>query len=429
MILSPSKSYLRSKQFFLGMLAIVTVSVAVFASINTLGEALAVQGSASSLPSLPSHFRWGTTQTVSPSAYCEVRNRVGNLSGIARAELRSEAIATTTDTPGTREVDVFAVSNESKVYSGLTYVSGHRTPGPGEVIVVRNSSNSSLFELGQVVRANFFPFPVSQPKTERNLTIAGFADLTVDGFGFLTNSETTGPITANLISFPTFIADWDSLIPSLIDFGNTNNLEPFLTQIFAYANQSNFINSNVEGQFVWVQTLRGQIQSSASQYGGTADSWLTNQIADENYQVQLYRVFSIAVALITLTLSIPIAKKLTNHSMKPSSNEEESKWIASDDSLSGPWPIGVDSFLAGAFIAGLVGIIVGVSVSVVVTLSWTMSVALSVPIYTTLVFSTIFGSVLTVFVSLKVWETMKGSTVTTGTCRRLLDAPSDSSPS
>src|SRR5947208_4762276 len=130
------------RSIYLAIVAIVTIFVTVFSVINMSGEALFTRASTESLVSLPSHFRWGYGGYVTVAQYYGTRNQVGNLSGIASAELRSQDVASV-PSAGLRIVDVFAVPKASIAYYELNYVDGAMTPGAGKATLVRQPERSS----------------------------------------------------------------------------------------------------------------------------------------------------------------------------------------------------------------------------------------------------------------------------------------------
>ena len=274
-----------------------------------------MKDNAKSLVSLPSHYRWGYPGYLSVAQYYNIRNQVGNLSGIARSELHSQDVATT-GLAGMGRIDVFAVPNSSITYSGLNYVSGARTPGLGQVIPIRNSDSSASLFIGQVISANFSFYAGSTGGSNkyvsivRNFTIAGFADSTVNGFCYLTNSEIASG-TGNLFPFPTIVANWDDLIPPMIDLVNSNHASTFFTQLFIYAKQSDFSSLDAAAELSKAQSLQGQIQSLTATIGGSTDSWLIDQIQQQQLQVQFYMSLAITVAAVALISCFLITDYLT----------------------------------------------------------------------------------------------------------------------
>src|SRR5215472_14069248 len=147
------------------MFVMVTLFVGIFSFITIGTDSYLAAQNVRSLGSLPSHFRWGTTQYLSASQYHGVRNTISALGGVDHAELRWEDVAEVdhanlhwedlTTVNGSGLVDFFAVPDDSIAYSGLTYISGARAPGSGQVIALANAGGVSGLNIGQVIQANF----------------------------------------------------------------------------------------------------------------------------------------------------------------------------------------------------------------------------------------------------------------------------------
>jgi hypothetical protein len=381
------------RSVYLATVAIVTIFVTVFSVINMSGEALFTRASTESLVSLPSHFRWGYGGYVTVAQYYGARNQAGNLSGIARSELRSQSLAST-NIPGVGIVDVFAAPNGSLVYSGLSYVSGAKTPGPGQVIVIGNSQNSSLLNIGQVIRTNFTFYAGSTGGSNkyvsmaRNLTIVGFADATVNGFGYLTNSE-TGSTTGNLFTLPALVANWDDLVPPLIDFVNSDQATTFITELFVYVKQSDFIGLDAGAALAKVQSLQGQIQSITSSIGGTTDSWLIDRLQQQQSQANFYTSIAIVTSAPALISCFPITEYLTTASIKRAQYRNSISSSKTEDAID---PTFKHRFYWRISAAASAGIIVGIAVSIpTVALLVYSSATRWTPSLETLAYSAVYG--------------------------------------
>jgi len=381
------------RSIYLATVAIVTIFLTVFSVINMSGEALFTRASTESLVSLPSHFRWGYGGYVAVAQYYSTRNQVGNLSGIARAELRSEDIASV-PSAGLRIVDVFAVPNASIAYYGLNYVSGAKTPGPGQAIVIRNSENSSRLSMGQVIQANFTFYAGSTMGSDkyvsivRNLTIAGFADSTVNGFGYLTNSE-IGSASGNLFQLPTLVANWDDLIPPMINFENSDQAATFITELFVYVKQSDFSGIDDGAALAKVQSLQEQIQAITSSIGGSTDSWLLDQLRQQQSQANFYTSIAIDTAAVPLISCFPITDYLTTASIKRAQSRNP---ISSSKTEFAIDPTFTYRFYWRIFAAASIGIVVGIAVSIpTVALLVYSSATRWTPTLETLAYSAVYG--------------------------------------
>src|SRR6266568_3101738 len=352
------------RSVYLATVAIVIIFVTVFSVINMSGEALFTRASTESLVSLPSHFRWGYGGYVTVAQYYGTRNQVGNLSGIARAELRSQDIASI-PSAGLRIVDVFAVPNASIAYYGLNYVSGAKTPGPGQAIVIRNSENSSGLSMGQVIQANFTFYAGSTMGSNkyvsivRNLTIAGFADSTVNGFGYLTNSE------------------------------NSNQAATFITELFVYVKQSDFSGLDDGAALAKVQLLQEQIQAITSSIGGSTDSWLIDQLQQQQSQANFYTSIAIDTAAVPLISCFPITDYLTTASIKRARSRNP---ISSSKTEVAVDPTFKHRFYWRIFAAAAIGIVVGIAVSIPAAALLVYSSATRwTPTLETLAYSAVYG--------------------------------------
>jgi len=291
-------------------------------------------------------------------------------------------------------VDVFAVPNASIAYSGLNYVSGAKTPGLGQAIVIRNSENSSRFSMGQVIQANFTFYAGSTMGSNRyvsivrNLTIAGFADSTVDGFGYLTNSE-IGSASGNLFPLPTLVANWDDLIPPMINFENSYQAATFITELFVYVKQSDFSGLDAGAALARVQSLHGQIQAITSSIGGSIDSWLSDQLQQQQSQANFYTSTAIATAAIALISCFPITDYLTTSSIKRAQSRNSISSSKTEVAIDPTFKL---RFSLGIFAAASIGIVVGMAVSIsTVALVVYSSATRWTPSLETLAYSAVYG--------------------------------------
>jgi hypothetical protein len=291
-------------------------------------------------------------------------------------------------------VDVFAVPNASIAYSGLNYVSGAKTPGPGQAIVIRNSENSSRFSIGQVIQANFTFYAGSTMGSNRyvslvrNLTIAGFADSTVNGFGYLTNSQ-TGSASGNLFQLPILVANWDDLIPSMINFENSNQAATFITQLFVYVKQSDFSGLDAGATLAKVQSLQGQIQAITSSIGGSTDSWLFDQVQQQQSRANFYKSTAIATAAVSVISCFPITDYLTTSSIKRAQSRNPVSSSKTEVAIDQTFK---HRFSWGIFAASSIGIAVGmaVSISTVALLVYSSATRWN-PSLETLAYSAVYG--------------------------------------
>ena len=395
--------------------AIVTIFVAVFSVVNMSGEAFFARANSQPLSSLPSHFRWGTGGNVTVGQYYKTRDQVGNLTGIDKVELRSQTLAYTSMLQQAL-VDVYAAPNRSVVYSGLTNFSGATTPGPGQVIVIRNSLGSSSLSIGQVIQANFSFYAgavagsTNHVSMDRNLTVAGFADATANGFGYLTNSEIGNP-SGNLFDFTTLIANWDDLIPPLINFANSNKAQPFFTGLFVYVKASDFNGPDPGVELARAQSLQGQIQSITSSIGGSVDSWLIDQLQEEVGREQSWVYYAMGIAIATgavaVILSVPIIERVATNSIE-AYRSRDSKTDSSKNACRSSSP--KHEFNLRTLAAGTIGIGLGILISIpVVSILVYSSVFVSTLTVETLFFNTVFGVALATVIWLQSREEIGSS--------------------
>ena len=393
------------------MLAFVTLSVSVFSAIDIGGNALQATHSIGAFDSLPSHFRWGTAQSISAAQFYGARSAIGNVTGIEKAELRSYNAAYSYH-QGV-EFSIVAIPNGSIAYNGLTYVSGSRTPGPGQVIVIRNSQSTTILHMGQLIQANFtfLAYPVIHLNLVRNFTVAGFADLTLNGFGYLTNSRLTGPITNSTFSFTELVANWDDLMPSILDFVSSNKAEPPITEVFAYVKRSDFSGTlDVGSQLSRAQSIEGRVVTATSKFGGSTDSILTNELQGYAYQANIYSRVATYEGVLTVIASYPISEYATRRLPRKSRRDQHSDTGSPGTGPANYWDMG-RNFLLKALLLELGGVLIGilaallfVSVLISASLLWTVSGE-------GLSYSATYGVGLSIAVLFCVWQRMKNSRI------------------
>jgi len=222
----------------------------------------------------------------------------------------------------------------------------------------------------------------------RNLTIAGFADSTVNGFGYLTNSE-TGSASGNLFPLPTLVANWDDLIPPMINFENSNQAATFITELFVYVKQSDFSGLDDGAALAKVQLLQEQIQAITSSIGGSTDSWLIDQLQQQQSQANFYTSVAIDTAAVPLISCFPITEYLTTTSIKRAQSRNP---ISSSKTEVAIDPTFKHRFYWRIFAAASIGIAVGIAVSIpIVALLVYSSATRWTPTLETLAYSAVYG--------------------------------------
>jgi Tfp pilus assembly protein PilE len=175
----------------------------------------------------------------------------------------------------------------------------------------------------------------------------------------------------------------------MINFENSNQAATFITELFVYVKQSNLSGLDAGAALAKVQSLQGQIQSITSSTGGTTDSWLIDQLQQQQSQANFYSSIAIATAAIALISCFAITDYLTTVSIK---RAQSGNSIVSSKTEVAIDPTFKHRFYWRIFAAASVGIVVGIAVSIPTVALLVYSSATGwTPTPETLAYSAVYG--------------------------------------
>ena len=304
------KRVVRSWRLFAALLLGVVLASTFFAGINVGADTAAKQALDQQLSYVPVDIvvrsGWGLHQAVWSSANAiEVANLISgsDIEGIASTEVISRGGWEVQVGNGNKTTyfRVVGISDDSRVYNGLTVTDGSSSLEANETYVWANSPSASDLKIGDVLSANFsvwlgeeFRIPPQVNWITLNLTVAGFveldnkASLTALGhyyyypspFGALSVTPQEYVVIENLL-----IADWNKTFAKLIDavYDMSPPYSPIETQILVFLDRASLIGPwDIATSIDKVTAITSQINNKVLVWDAHAENFLENVL--NNYQ-------------------------------------------------------------------------------------------------------------------------------------------------
>ncbi len=211
---------------------------------------------------------------------------------------------------------IAGISDNSRVYDGLTVTKGSASLGVNETYVWADSPSAGDLKMGDVLSANFsvwlgdsLRIPPKENWITLNLTVAGFveldnkASLTALGnyyyysspFGALSVTPQEYVYVENLL-----IADWNRTFAKLIDaiYIMSPPYGPIETQILVFLDRASLIGPwDIATSIDKVTAITSQINNEVSVWGAHAENFLENVLNSYQFMSQTMRLQFLITAL------------------------------------------------------------------------------------------------------------------------------------
>lgn len=212
---------------------------------------------------------------------------------------------------------VVGISDDSRVYDGLTVTDGSSSLGANETYVWADSPSASDLKIGDVLSANFSVWLGDEMKIlpqenwiTLNLTVAGFveldnkASLIALGRYYYYSSphvmlEGTPPQEYSYIE-DLLIADWNKTFAKLLDvvYDMSPQYSPIETQILVFLDRSSLIGPwDIATSIDKVTAITSQINNKVLGWGAHAENYLENVLNNYQFVSQAMRFQFLITAL------------------------------------------------------------------------------------------------------------------------------------
>ena len=315
------KRVLRSFGLFAALLLGVVLASSFFAGINIGADTTAKAALLQQLNRVPVDITIGSYSTISSEDWIKTTANIEKINGIERAEVLSRGYpfgnATPTDT--TIQIMVAAILNESKVYDGLTIVTGDHELGVNETYVWVNSKAASKIALGDKIKLNFTYSDWRDPSKIKTLFIlllkvVGFVEFDDKAYSIATGewgtpimiyeyqqSQSISRVYEDLL----LVVDWNKTFAKILD-SVPQDLPPysfpFSTQILVYIDRDSLINPwDIPSSMEAVEGITSQIENMVVGYG--KDMYVSNNI---RMTLMTYYATSMIMRFSFIVVALPV---------------------------------------------------------------------------------------------------------------------------
>ena len=211
---------------------------------------------------------------------------------------------------------VVGISDDSRVYDGLTVTDGSSSLGTNETYVWADSPSASDLKIGDVLSANFsmwlgdeMKIPPQENWITLNLTVAGFveldnkASLIALGQYYYYPSPFDAPrVTPQEYVYKEdlLIADWNKTLAKLLDvvYDMSPQYSPIETQILVFLDRASLIGPwDIATSIDKVTAITSQINNKVLGWGAHAENYLENVLNNYQFVSQAMRFQFLITAL------------------------------------------------------------------------------------------------------------------------------------
>ncbi|MEM2912023.1 MAG: FtsX-like permease family protein [Candidatus Bathyarchaeia archaeon] len=309
----------RSFWLFAALLLGIVVASSFFAGINIGADTTAKAALTQQLNSVPVDIVVGSSSTLSSYVWTTATAEVEQIKGVNSTEIISRAhyFGNITNLNYT-SIRVVGISNDSKVYEGLTVLSpGLAKLGINETYVWAGSKAANNITLNSTLTLNFtyqigYERPVKEGFTVLPLKVVGFVELDDEAYS-IASGEWGGPVVIYRYAeaftpLPIhedllLIVSWEKTFRKILDsipedvppYGL-----PFSTQIMVYIDRGKLVNPwDIPGSLEAVRMITLQVNDRTAKYGMYASNNLENVLT-------VYQFTSIAMRFSFFIVALPV---------------------------------------------------------------------------------------------------------------------------
>lgn len=394
------KRVTRSWKLFAGLLLGVALASTFFAGINVGADTAAKQALDQQLSQIlvdmtlsyygsyryerssydgASVSQWGASSLLSSTNLTEASNLASTIAGVMSTEIISRVWAASriVGENTTYYLSVSGVQEASKVYDGLTLVSGVDSLGVNETFIEAGSKDVGSFEIGDTVTFNI-TFPIFNVTYQEvvlpvSLTVVGFVSLSDEALA-IASGDYHGPqpiigaypeIGGSSHEYNLLITSWDKTIAKVLDTlcELSAPYSPISTEILAYIDRESLINPwDISGSLTQIQAVTSQVENKVLDYGLHASNRLENALNRYQYIASRIRFTSLITSLPVFFMAWYMAMTVSDVSLNLRRREIgllSTKGVSRGQLLR--------MFLSEAALIGLIGGALGTGLSLLLT--------------------------------------------------------------
>ena len=309
------KRVTRSTWLFAALLLSVILASTFFAGINVGADTTARAALDQQLDEMPLDLTVSNRymEPLSAANWTAASEKLNSVEGV----VGSEVITRVSSSVESNETDfwsfrVAGVSEDSRVYDGLTVVSGSSSLHANETYMWSGAPNIEDIELNDVLTIEYSisgsgPTPIT---FTLNLTVVGFVDLDDNALalasGFYSGGMFFPPMGMNFrgsgYPFNVVITDWEQTFAGLVDtiYSMNTDYSPFETEILCYIDREMMITPwNVDESLNALNRMVLQIDNELAEFG-------LNTYCNVQSTLSTYMSLAITMRINFLVVAIPV---------------------------------------------------------------------------------------------------------------------------
>ena len=208
------------------------------------------------------------------------------IEGVADTEVisRGSWIIQLPDTNKTTYFQVAGISENSRIYDGLTVTDGATRLGANEIYVWANSPDASDLRIGNILSANLSVW-LGEARARKwltmNFTVAGFVELdneaSLIALGYYYYSSALDASEEDIFEMNLLIADWNKTFAGLLDavYAMSPPHSPIDTHILVFLDREALIGPwSIDTAIDKIRAITSQISNSVLNWGARAENHL-----------------------------------------------------------------------------------------------------------------------------------------------------------
>jgi ABC-type antimicrobial peptide transport system permease subunit len=310
------KRITRSTWLFAALLLGVVLASTFFAGINigadTTAKAALDQQLDQMVVDLTASSRY--RMPLSSANWTTASERLASVDGVVGSEVITRVFSSfKSNKTDFMDFNVVGISENSRVYDGLTVVSGASSLQANETYVWIDARDADKIELNDVLTFNYTIGGSGPTSTtlSLNLTVVGFVSLDEDAMALASgeysmimhfSSSNIDLIMPNHPSFNILIADWEKTFAGSVDtiYSSKTSYSPFSTEIMGFIDRETVINPwSVDASQDALRRMVLQIDNELAEFGLTTSCRL-------DYTLSRYMSLSMNMRFTFLGMALPV---------------------------------------------------------------------------------------------------------------------------
>jgi ABC-type antimicrobial peptide transport system permease subunit len=287
------KRVIRSLGLFAALFLGVVLASTFFAGINIGADTTAKAALLQRLNQIPVDIvvsGYGSTSQT----WANAASKAAEIDGVNVTEVISKAYSFGNLT----SFGIVGVSNNSRIYDGLTVTSGASPLGENETYVWVGSKDIDKIDLDSTLKVNFTYWDGTEKTLSLSLKVVDFVELDDKAYSIATGELywmmqlRMGKIDENLL-----IVSWERTFAKLLDAISSYN-SPFTTQILVYLDRDKLINPwDISSSLDAIQRITSQVNEKVAGYGMSASNNLQWTLIQYQFTSTIMRLSFFVVGL------------------------------------------------------------------------------------------------------------------------------------